>query len=315
MGDSESDKMNDVEKAPANGGSCQSVQDSPSSGDEEAAIATKPPSTADQGGNDQQDIVTWNGRDDKDNPQTWSFARKCVITANWMYGCMTSAIASSIFSSANEAIVEEFGTRPIVATLGISLFLVGYMLAPPIWGPVSERLGRKWPMVLGMAGFTIFCVPVAVAGNIETILVGRFLQSMFGSVSMALAGGAMVDIWPPIQRRLAIVGFVGAVFGTPVLGPVIGGYIVSSHLGWRWTQWISCIMGASCTASFLVFVPETLGAMILRSRAARMRKEGHENARSAFDGPHGGIMGIVRVYLVRPFGKCSATDASAPFHG
>lgn len=182
------------------------------------------------------------------------------------------------------------------------MFLIGYVVAPPLWGPLSERLGRKWPMALGMALFTIFCIPVDVAKNIQTVLVGRFFQAASGCVSVSLASGGIVDIWNPMQRGLALTSMVGAIFGSPIIAPIMGDFIVKSHLGWRWTQWISCIMGGSCTVLVLVGLPETLPALILRSRAAKMRREGNPNARSAFDGQKQGPMTIVRAYLVRPFG-------------
>jgi predicted MFS family arabinose efflux permease len=60
-------------------------------------------------------------------------------------------------------------------------------------------------MLLGTLLFTIFCVPVAVADNLETVLVGRFLHAAGGSTAMSLAGGGLVDIWSPEQRGLAVV--------------------------------------------------------------------------------------------------------------
>ena len=251
---------------------------------------------------DDPDLVTWDGPHDKDNPQNFSLARKLLITAIWIYGCLVTCIASSIFSSAHEAIVTEFNASPTVATLGVSLFLLGYTVAPPLWGPLSERFGRRWPMLLGTLLFTIFCVPVAVADNLETVLVGRFLQAAGGSAAMSLAGGGLVDIWSPEQRGLAVVGMVSAVFGSPIVAPVMGNFVAASHLGWRWTQWISCIMGGSCTVLVLFCLPETLPPLILQSRAAKMRREGNPNARSEFDGTQKGIKALVQVYLLRPFG-------------
>lgn len=248
------------------------------------------------------DLITWNGPEDKENPQTWSFTRKVCITAIWIYGNLATCIASSIWSSGVDVIRKEFHVSSLRVALGVSLFLLGYTVAPPLWGPLSERIGRKKPMLLGMTLFTIFCVPVAVGQNIQTILVGRFFQGVFGSAPLSLAGGGMVDIWNPSQRGIAIVVCIGAIFGSPILAPLIGNFVVASHLGWRWTHWISCIMGGSCVILVFFCLPETLGVAILRSRAAKLRKSGKPNARSEFDGSPQSLATVIRTYLVRPFG-------------
>lgn len=82
----------------------------------------------------------------------------------------------------------------------------------------------------------IFQIPVAVAQNLATILICRFLIGAFGSVTLAVVGGALVDLWEPVDRGIAAAGFCAATFLGPIAGPIIGGFIVPSHLGWRWTN-------------------------------------------------------------------------------
>lgn len=82
----------------------------------------------------------------------------------------------------------------------------GYTVGPPIWGPLSEKFGRKPPMVVGMTLFTIFCLPVALAKNPASILVGRFLSGMFGAAPLAIVGGGLVDLWDSIDRGVAMAG-------------------------------------------------------------------------------------------------------------
>lgn len=59
-------------------------------------------------------------------------------------------------------------------------------------------------MVIGMALFTIFCIPVAVAKNLQTVLIGRFLTGVFGAAPLSLVGGSLVDMWNPAQRGVAM---------------------------------------------------------------------------------------------------------------
>ncbi|CAG8954439.1 hypothetical protein HYFRA_00006066 [Hymenoscyphus fraxineus] len=238
---------------------------------------------------------------DTSNPYNWSMGKKLMITAIWVLANLVTCIASSIFSSGNSSIRAEFHVSVPVATLGVSLFLVGYTVGPPVWGPLSERFGRKIPATIGMCLFTSLCLPVALGKNIETILIGRFFCGVFGGSALAIFGGGLVDIWNPIQRGVAMAGCIGSIFGSPLLAPVMGGFIVESYLGWRWCHWLSAIMGLFCSLVMLAFLPETHAPTILRRKSKVLRKAGNPEAHCVYDNEQIGFEMLISVYLVRPF--------------
>lgn len=88
----------------------------------------------------------------------------------------------------------------------------GFAFGPLLFGPLSEIYGRKYPLFIGYFAFAIFQIPVAVAKNIETIMVCRFLGGFFGSSPLSVVGGALVDIWPPVELGIAMSLFAGANF-------------------------------------------------------------------------------------------------------
>jgi DHA1 family multidrug resistance protein-like MFS transporter len=166
---------------------------------------------------------------------------------------------------------------------------------------MSEVLGRKIPLFFGFALFAIFQIPVALAQNITTICVGRFLGGFFASAPLAVTGGALADLWDPIPRSYAICVFAAGGFAGPVAGPIAGGFITESHLGWRWTSWITLIMaGFLGTVGFFV-IPETSAARILQLRAQRERKAGNIHAYAKADENKLTMKTVVNVYLLRPF--------------
>lgn len=173
----------------------------------------------------------------------------------------------------------------------------GYSVGPPFWSPISEQFGRRKPMIAGMALFTLFCIPVAVGKNLQTILIGRFFCGVSGVAPIALFGGGLVDIWHPEQRAIAMATVIGIVLGGPLLAPVMGNFITASHLGWRWTGWLSCIMGGACTVLCVLGLPETYPPIILQKRQ-KLNPASQNAPRDT-----GGWNRFVRVYLVRPFGK------------
>jgi MFS family permease len=71
---------------------------------------------------------------------------------------------------------------------------------------------------------------------------------------------------------MAITIFSMTVFTGPLLAPFVGGFIVMSHLGWRWTEYIVCIMGFVAFTLNLLFLAESYPPEILVSKAAELRR-------------------------------------------
>ena len=180
----------------------------------------------------------------------------------------------------------------------------GFAAGPLVFGPMSELYGRKTPLCIGFFVFTIFNIPVAVAQNLTTIMLCRFVGGLFGSAPLAIVGGALTDFWDPADRGVALCGFASATFAGPTLAPIVGGFIVQSYLGWRWTSWITLIMGAFFGLLGLVFVPESDHGTLLRRRASKRRYETKNWAiRSKAEESQTDLRAIVMNYLLRPISK------------
>jgi DHA1 family multidrug resistance protein-like MFS transporter len=250
---------------------------------------------------DDSHLVVFDGPDDPGNPKNWTLKRRWAITVSMGLLVFTVTFASSIFSVNIRVVQEKFDVDLVTATLGVALFVLGFVFGPIAFGPMSEVLGRKIPLFFGFALFAIFQIPVALAQNITTICVGRFLGGFFASAPLAVTGGALADLWDPIPRSYAICVFAAGGFAGPVAGPIAGGFITESHLGWRWTSWITLIMaGFLGTVGFFV-IPETSAARILQLRAQRERKAGNIHAYAKADENKLTMKTVVNVYLLRPF--------------
>lgn len=167
---------------------------------------------------------------------------------------------------------------------------------------MSEVLGRKTPLFVGFVLFAIFQIPVALAQNVATICVGRFIGGFFAASPLSVVGGALADLWDPIPRAYAICIFAAGGFAGPVAGPVVGGFITDSHLGWRWTSWITLIMAGLFGSIGWFVIPETSASRILQLRAAKLRKEtGNSDFHSKADLEKLTFNTVVSVYLERPF--------------
>ncbi|KAF2144207.1 uncharacterized protein K452DRAFT_223480 [Aplosporella prunicola CBS 121167] len=247
-------------------------------------------------------LVEWDGPDDPENPMNWSTKYKWMITILMGMVTFTITFASSVFSTATMVAAQKFNVSTEVMTLGTSLFVLGFAFGPIIWGPFSELYGRKYPLFAGFFIFAIFQIPVAVAQNVQTIMLCRFFGGFFGCAPLAIVGGALADFWNPVDRGIAVCVFAGATFIGPVAGPIAGGFITMSHLGWRWTAYITAILGFGIGAIGFLFIPETFAPVLLQRRARKLRFEtGNWALHSKKDETPVDMRSIVRKYLLRPF--------------
>lgn len=118
--------------------------------------------------------------------------------------------------------------------------------------------------------FLIFLIPCSVAKNIQTMLVGRFLDGVAGSAFLTVAGGTVSDLFIPAEIQAPILLYTMAPFFGPIAGPVIGGFI-NQFTNWRWTFYILLIW-TGIVLTCLIFVPETYHPVLLTRKAAALRK-------------------------------------------
>ncbi|KAF2439556.1 MFS general substrate transporter [Karstenula rhodostoma CBS 690.94] len=217
-------------------------------------------------------VVEFMGVDDPLHAQNWPMKKKLSIASLMAYLSLAVSMGSSIFSPSTGPVAKEFGVISEVTTLGTSLYVFGYAFGPLIWAPMSELYGRKLPLLVGSFGFSVFSLAVAVGKDLQTVLICRFFAGLFGACPLSVVAAVYADIFNNLQRGIAIGAFSATVFMGPMFAPFIGGFIVTSHLGWRWTMYISSIMGWLAFALIVLIMEETYAPQILVGKASELRR-------------------------------------------
>lgn len=196
------------------------------------------------------------------------------VATSLMLGWTTliASFTSSIFSAATTSIAAIYDVSTEVGLLGLSLYVLGFATGPIVWAPLSELRGRRLPILLAMFGFTVFQFAVATAKDLQTIMICRFFGGFFGACPIAVVAAVFSDMFDNRSRGLAITLFSMTVFTGPLLAPFIGGFIVESYLGWRWTEYLTGIMGASALVLDFLFLQETYPPVVLIEKAAELRR-------------------------------------------
>ncbi|KAG5987328.1 hypothetical protein E4U43_005121 [Claviceps pusilla] len=213
-------------------------------------------------------LIHWIPNDAR-NPMGFSNGRKWFITFVSAVATLAVTLVSSAYTGGMKEIVAEFRVSQEVATLGVSLFVLGFAIGPLLWGPLSELFGRQVLFFTTYACLAAFKAGCAGANNIWTLIILRFFAGAFGSSPLTNAGGTIADMFDADQRGLATAIFALAPFLGPVLGPIAGGFI-GMTAGWRWVMGFLAAFSGFMWILGTLLVPETYSPVILRQRALKL---------------------------------------------
>ena len=166
------------------------------------------------------------------------------------------ALSIDMFLPSLPTITAELGAGAAPAQLTVTLFLAGLAVSQLVWGPLSDRLGRRRVLLTGLALYTLAGATCAFVPGIRTLILARIVQA-FGAGSGPVVARAVVrDLYEPERaaRILAAMGTAQAL--TPILAPVIGGW-VHALAGWQTVFLVQGAFGAVFVLTAAGVVPET----------------------------------------------------------
>ena len=136
---------------------------------------------------------------------------------------MNSTLGSSLPSGAIGFIAPYFHvTNEQQLVLPISLFLVGYVTGPILFGPLSETYGRRIVIFWSFVGFTVFTMACAVAPNWPAFLIFRLFSGFMASSAIAVVGGLYADVFGnPVTRGRAMAVFMTVCPTLPILNSFV----------------------------------------------------------------------------------------------
>lgn len=216
------------------------------------------------------------------------------------------AMAIDMYLPAFPAVAQELGVSAGRIQQTLSVFLVGLALGQGLYGPLLDRFGRRWPLLIGLGIFVLGSVMAALAPNVEWLLVARFLQAL-GAAAGLVAPRAIVSDVCTVQESARVFSVLMQVMMiAPILAPVIGSYLLG-HGGWRMVFWTLAVVGALGAAWGLRAIPETLArekraplqaGAIVRSYLLQCRNR----AFMAYTAAGGFILGALFIYIsIAPF--------------
>jgi DHA1 family bicyclomycin/chloramphenicol resistance-like MFS transporter len=181
-------------------------------------------------------------------PITLTPARRFELI--FLFGTLTvfTPIAIDMYLPALPAIAGEFHASIAVIEHSLASYFFGVAFGQAVVGPLSDRFGRKWPLLIGLGLYVLGSAACAMAPGPFSLDAARFVQATGGCAGSVLARACVRDIFPPGQAARVFAQMLLVLSVSPLFAPLFGGWLLLVA-GWRDLFWIQ---GGLCALTMLL---------------------------------------------------------------
>src|SRR5688572_25608929 len=166
-------------------------------------------------------------------------------------------LAIDTYLPALPTIARDLHTSDALVQVSLSVYFVGIAVGQAVYGPLSDRLGRKPALYLGLAMFILGSLGCAVASSVGLLIGFRLLQALGGCAPLVVPRAIVRDHFDQrgSVRMLSILMLVMGL--APILAPLVGGQLLG-QFGWRSIFWAHAIYGSVWLAAVAIGLRESL---------------------------------------------------------
>jgi DHA1 family bicyclomycin/chloramphenicol resistance-like MFS transporter len=165
-------------------------------------------------------------------------------------------ISTDLYLPALPGIGQALGADVATTQLTLSVFLAGFALGQLVYGPLSDRFGRRPVILAGVSLYATASIACALAPSIEALIVFRFLQAVGACSGPVLARAVVRDVHAPAGAAQVLAYISMAMALAPALGPILGG-VLTVAFGWRATFWALVLAALVLLALVALVLGET----------------------------------------------------------
>jgi len=177
-----------------------------------------------------------------------------VVTVAIFIATFMTAIEGTIVSTAMPTIIGSLHGVSLMNWV-FSIYLLMTAVSTPIYGKLSDIIGRKPVLMFGLALFVVGSTLCAMSNSMLTLILARVVQGLGSGAIQPLTFTIIADIYP-LDKRAKILGFNGSAWGiAAIIAPLLGGFIVEK-LSWHWVFLINLPVGLITIALIWIFLKE-----------------------------------------------------------
>ncbi|MER6048589.1 multidrug effflux MFS transporter [Streptomyces sp. NPDC001793] len=181
------------------------------------------------------------------------------MTAALVLLAFVTPLATDMYLPAFPDMTGALGTDASGVQLTLTSFLIGMGVGQLILGPLSDRFGRRKPILIGTAACVVATALCALAPSLGWLVALRFVQGFTGAAGVVIGRAVISDVATG-EKAAKLLGVLMSLLGVaPAIAPVLGGIVIDAA-GWRAVFWILAATTLVALAGALVAVPESLPA-------------------------------------------------------
>lgn len=166
------------------------------------------------------------------------------------------AMTTDIYLPALPSMVENLETTRPLINLTLSLFFVAFAFGLLLWGPLSEKYGRKPILFTGLTIYIIASIGCAFSSNVHQLIVARIFQAIGGAATTAVATALVKDIYDDARRARILATIMSMVIIAPIVAPIVGAQLLKFA---SWRALFVCLTGVGVLGMiFVFFITETV---------------------------------------------------------
>lgn len=188
--------------------------------------------------------------------ETFSRARRLELIA--MCGILTVFIPIGIdlYLPALPTIAREYGTPISAIEHSMAAYFLGICIGQAMVGPLSDRFGRRWPIILGLMLYALGSTGCALAQGPLTLDAMRFVQALGGCAPTVLSRAVVRDLFPPKEAARIFAQMLLILSVSPLFAPFVGGFLLPLS-GWRSLFWIQTAAATATAILVYAHLPES----------------------------------------------------------
>lgn len=141
-------------------------------------------------------------------------------------------LSIDLYLPALPRVMEEMQTNQGLVNLSLSLFLIFFAAGILVWGPVSEKYGRKPVLLTGLGLYLLGSVGCALSLNVTHLILARVVQAFGGGAAEAVATAMVKDMYTGRKRESVLAVVMAMVVVAPVVAPVMGAWLMT-FMSWK----------------------------------------------------------------------------------
>lgn len=165
-------------------------------------------------------------------------------------------IATDFYLPALPAMGQDLRTDAGTIELTVTGYLVGFSLGQLLWGPISDRYGRRLPVACGILLFLVGAIGCALAPSAPEMIAFRVVQALGSCAGIVLARAMVRDLYAGDRAAQMLSTLITVMALAPLVAPLVGGQVLL-FAGWRAIFWTLVGVGLLTLAAVLK-LPETL---------------------------------------------------------